>query len=252
MVRALAWTFSILFLLAAGCGAHWRSLPGSCRAAVIQAGVDGYNGKGTTQQGLMLQQRCETDRAIAAANEVAAAQAAQMVQLQEIERQRLEFDRQRQQQELALAKAQADEARARADAAQANADAIRSGQAASVGAVPVVATPVSSKILLFGGSDHKTFLGCVCDKTDSDSVLNKYGEYGNRYSLGPSIWNRYGDFGSKYADTSICNKYANDPPILVTDGGDAVGYLTLNRYKAGAITDPTVLEWLDKAVCENE
>jgi len=194
----------------------------------------------------MYQRRCETDRAIAAANEIYAAQAAQMAQLQEIERQRLELERQRQEQQLALAQAQAVEARARADVARANAEAIRSGQAAPV------ATATSTKVLLFGGRDHKTFLGCVCDETDPDSVLNKYGEYGSRYLVGPSIWNRYDDYVSKYADTSVCNKYASYPPILVTAAGDAVGYLTLNRYQNGAITDPTVLDWLDKTVCENE
>jgi hypothetical protein len=38
-------------------------------------------------------------------------------------------------------------------------------------------------LLLFGDSDHKTFLGCInCSKYDSGSVCNEYGANGSRYN----------------------------------------------------------------------
>jgi hypothetical protein len=57
-------------------------------------------------------------------------------------------------------------------------------------------------LLLFGGSDHKTFLGCLnCNKYEGGSVCDKYGEQGSKYSSA-SIWNTYGNFGSKYSSES--------------------------------------------------
>jgi hypothetical protein len=110
-------------------------------------------------------------------------------------------------------------------------------------------TTGSTKLLLFGGQNRRTFLGCLCSEYDTDSVFNKYGTYGNQYSS-ESIWNKYSDYGSRYSDMSVCNKYATNPPIVVTADGQFVGYLTLDRYKAGALTDQAVMMWLEKMVCE--
>ena len=84
-------------------------------------------------------------------------------------------------------------------------------------------------LLLFGGKNHKTFLGCLnCGKYDSGSICNKYGDQGSKYAT-DSIWNKYGDFGSKYSDQSPWNKYASDPPVIVDKDGEFYGYLTANK-----------------------
>ena len=85
-------------------------------------------------------------------------------------------------------------------------------------------------LLLFGGEDHKTFLGCLnCGKYDSGSICNKYGQQGSKYAT-DSIWNKYGHFGSKYSDQSPWNKYASHPPVIVDRNGTFYGYLTANKY----------------------
>lgn len=88
------------------------------------------------------------------------------------------------------------------------------------------------KLLLFGGSDHKTYLGCLnCSQYASDSVLNEYGQHGSHYSS-ESIWNHYSEYGSAYSLYGACNPYATDPPVIVDSDGKFYGRLTLNRYHA--------------------
>jgi len=49
------------------------------------------------------------------------------------------------------------------------------------------------ELLLFGGDNHKTFLGCLnCDRFDSRSVCNGFGDHGSHFSS-ESIWNRFSD-----------------------------------------------------------
>jgi hypothetical protein len=117
-----------------------------------------------------------------------------------------------------------------------------------VNATPIAPPVPSVRVLVFGGRDHKTFLGCLCGDYESDSVTYEYGQFGSRYAT-ESIWNHYGEYGSPYIDTSACNSYANEPPVVVTSDGKFIGYLTLNEYKAGAITEGEVLKWLKEKVC---
>src|SRR5882762_3408615 len=106
----------------------------------------------------------------------------------------------------------------------------RAGAAISGATVGTSTTSQYSKLMLFGGDDHKTYLGCLnCSQYAQDSIFNKYGEHGSPYSAN-SIWNRYGGFGSKYAANSACNAYAVDPPVIVNQEGAYYGRLTLNRY----------------------
>ncbi len=85
-------------------------------------------------------------------------------------------------------------------------------------------------LLLFGDTDHKTFLGCLnCSKYDSGSVCNKYGDTGSKYNT-DSIWNRYGDFGSKYSNNSPWNKYSTSAPVIVDNSGQFYGRFTANQY----------------------
>lgn len=109
--------------------------------------------------------------------------------------------------------------------------------------------PLSPELLLFGGRDHRVFLGCLnCSEYDSGSVFNKFGDHGSPYAT-DSIFNRYGDYGSPYSDSSACSRYASDPPIVVDRQGNAYGRLTVNRF-AYQISNPSIVAWLN-GVCQH-
>jgi hypothetical protein len=99
-------------------------------------------------------------------------------------------------------------------------------------------------LLLFGGSDHKTFLGCLnCSKYDSGSVCNKYGANGSKYNT-DSIWNPYGNFGSKYSSDSSWNLYSSSGPVIVDNSGQFYGRLSANKY----LSDRTQIKALNQLV----
>lgn len=89
---------------------------------------------------------------------------------------------------------------------------------------------------LYSG-DGKVFLGMLTpsDRYGSDSIWNKYGDYGSKYSSN-SIWNTYGDYGSKYSNKSAFNSYATDPPMIVSRDGKLIGYLTENTLHKDGYT----------------
>ncbi len=100
----------------------------------------------------------------------------------------------------------------------------------------------TTALLLFGDSNHKTFLGCLnCSKYDSGSVCNSYGEQGSKYSS-DSIWNAYGDFGSKYSNDSPWNQYTSDGPVIVDKAGQFYGRFTANKF----VSDRTHIEALNQ------
>ncbi len=67
------------------------------------------------------------------------------------------------------------------------------------------------KLMIFGGANHGTYLGCLnCSEYAADSVWNKYGSSGSPYSA-ESIFNHYSQFGSPYSTESACNQFATDP-----------------------------------------
>lgn len=108
----------------------------------------------------------------------------------------------------------------------------------------------SSKLMIFGGMDHKTYLGCLnCSEYASDSVLNQYGTNGSPYSSN-SIWNPYSEFGSAYSNYSACNSYASDPPVIVDHNGSFYGRLTLNRYHPQLGAGAKYFGWLSENVCK--
>ena len=82
---------------------------------------------------------------------------------------------------------------------------------------------------IYGGEDYKVFFGKWASQYDSESIWNKYGDYGSKYSS-KSIWNKYSEFGSKYNQYSPWNAYSSNPPALVDDSDNIVGYLTCS-YK---------------------
>lgn len=94
-------------------------------------------------------------------------------------------------------------------------------------------------LLLFGGDEHKDFLGCLnCSDRDQKAVCNKLGA-GSQFET-DSIWNKFGDYGSKFATDSPWNKFSTSAPIIVDSDGNSYGYFSANRFHA----DRTRIPWL--------
>jgi hypothetical protein len=107
------------------------------------------------------------------------------------------------------------------------------------------------KIMVFGGRDHKTYLGCLsCSEYASDSVFNEYGSFGNEYSS-TSIFNQFSEFGSEYSMYSACNQYASDPPVVVDKDGNYYGRLTVNVSNPQQVKAPELTSWLVQKVCHH-
>lgn len=104
-------------------------------------------------------------------------------------------------------------------------------------------------LLVFGGEDHKTFLGCLnCSETSQSSILNPY-SYGSPY--GQTIFNHYSDYGSQYSNEGACSRYAQDPPVIVDSNGNYYGRLTVNQYHAQIGIGRNYIEWLQTKVCNS-
>ncbi|WP_429408259.1 hypothetical protein [Paraburkholderia sp. MM5482-R1] len=113
-----------------------------------------------------------------------------------------------------------------------------------------IAIAQNAPLLLFGGRDHDVFLGCLtCSQYDQHSVQNEYGPHGSPYES-TSIFNHYGDYGSAYSDVSPCNRFANNPPVIVDQNGKFYGRLTLNQAHAQANNNENLNVWLKGKVCE--
>jgi hypothetical protein len=97
----------------------------------------------------------------------------------------------------------------------------------------------SKALLLFGGEDHKVFLGCLnCSATDHDSVCNEF-DAGSKFRA-DSIWNKFGTFGSKFSSDSPWNKFSNSAPIIVDHDGGSYGYFSANKFHG----ERTRIAWL--------
>lgn len=77
------------------------------------------------------------------------------------------------------------------------------------------------------------FIGTISDGSNSDSIFNEYGKFGNQYNSA-SIWNEYGKNGSEYRSDSAFNEYTSSPPRIIKDQ-QVIGYLSANKSKTGAI-----------------
>jgi hypothetical protein len=88
-------------------------------------------------------------------------------------------------------------------------------------------------------ADDGTFLGRIENEYSSNSVLNEYGNHGDRYSR-TSIWNEYGNYGGEYSKQSPFNPYTNTPPMIIKNG-QVIGYLSVNRNLRNTL-NPYVLK----------
>lgn len=103
--------------------------------------------------------------------------------------------------------------------------------------------PAAYKLLIFGGSSHEVYLGCLCEGQESESVFNLTAEYGSDLSEN-SMRNKFGPYGTNNADTSACNPDATHPPTVVASDGQSLGLLTLNPSLKKRIVTPSVADWL--------
>ena len=95
-------------------------------------------------------------------------------------------------------------------------------------------------LLLFGGVDHKTYLGCLnCASTAASSICNEYGKYGSQFQT-VSIWNQFGTYGSEFSSVSPWNQFSSTAPIIVDADGKSYGYFSLNEFHH----DRTRIKWL--------
>lgn len=103
------------------------------------------------------------------------------------------------------------------------------------------------ELLLFGGKNRNTFLGCLnCSRFDTGSVCNQFGDQGSRFNS-ESIWNRFGEYGSQFSAYSPWNRFASDPPVIVDREGNFYGYFTSNRTHKQRTTIGFFLVFLDNA-----
>lgn len=103
-----------------------------------------------------------------------------------------------------------------------------------------VQAQATKALLLFGGSDHKTFLGCLnCADTSETSVCNDVGQYGSDVAEN-SIWNEVGPYGSDVSPTSPWDDVSQDAPIIVDNTGKSYGYFSANDVHH----DRTRINWL--------
>ena len=101
-------------------------------------------------------------------------------------------------------------------------------------------------LLIFGGSEHDQFLGCLtCSEYSGDSICNEYGSYGNEYSS-TGMFNEYAGFGNEYSSKSPWNEYSssNTVPVVVDRGGKFFGYFTINEYRSDAFDHARILKKL--------
>jgi hypothetical protein len=95
-------------------------------------------------------------------------------------------------------------------------------------------------LLLFGGPDHETFLGCLnCTETSASSVCNTLGKFGSSLQEN-SIWNGLGTYGSSLSEYSPWNSLADKAPIIVDKDGKSYGYFSVNTLHH----DRTHIRWI--------
>jgi hypothetical protein len=86
---------------------------------------------------------------------------------------------------------------------------------------------VGASVITYDGS----FVGKLTNASESDSIFNGYGTYGNQNSA-LSIWNRYGVYGGQNYRQSPFNPYTSIPPILVKEGR-VIARFTINKHLSG-------------------
>lgn len=78
---------------------------------------------------------------------------------------------------------------------------------------------------------------------DNDSLLNKFGPYGNEFSP-KSIFNEFGNYGGKFSTQSPFNEFSSTPPKIFVNG-QLFGFLTVNEFVSGKKVNPNgIIQWI--------
>lgn len=100
----------------------------------------------------------------------------------------------------------------------------------------------SKALLLYGGANNRTFLGCLnCGKFDAVSVCNAFGSHGSEFAT-DSVWNEFGTFGSEFSSSSPWNEFTSSAPVIVDKDGNFYGHFSANAFHANR----TRAEWIDR------
>jgi hypothetical protein len=130
---------------------------------------------------------------------------------------------------------------------------LRESRQASTGAVEAGSerAPESAEdqLLVFGGVNRETFLGCLCQEQHPDSIFNLLGEHGSHDSPS-SLRNKFARYGSNHDDTSACSPAAKHPPVVLAADGKTLGLLSVNRSLERRIQAPSVNDWLGRMCSE--
>jgi hypothetical protein len=117
-------------------------------------------------------------------------------------------------------------------------------------AVLLLSLPAAAQELrlgLFGGPQHKVYLGCLtCAPRDIDSVCNPFGMAGSLDSI-TSIWNEHGPYGSAFSLESPWNKAATDGPMVYDAQGRLYGFFSANPAHVNRVKTPALLKLLDES-----
>jgi hypothetical protein len=95
-----------------------------------------------------------------------------------------------------------------------------------------------AKTMLFGGSGHKEYLGCLeCSEFASDSICNGFGKFGSEFSSS-GIFNEFAGYGNEFSSKSPWNEFAtsNEVPVLVDENGKFFGYFTINEHRPNSVS----------------
>lgn len=96
------------------------------------------------------------------------------------------------------------------------------------------------------GAD-KTFLGKLSPNPyDTDSIFNKFGEYGNQFSQS-SIFNKFSNYGNQFSELSPYNQFTSTPPRVYLNG-EFYAFLTVNQMLNPRIDPDEIFEWAEKNV----
>lgn len=75
-----------------------------------------------------------------------------------------------------------------------------------------------AELLLHDGETGRTFAGCLnCSRFNSESVCNRYGDFGSRFS-DTSIWSRFGQFGGRFETNSPWSRYGEGLRVTDSEG----------------------------------
>ena len=87
------------------------------------------------------------------------------------------------------------------------------------------------------------YLGRLClNICAPESILNRYGLYGNPYSA-TSINNKYSIYGSQYSSLSPFNPFTQTPPIIYLRGAK-FGFLSVNKYLLNSVHPLQIQDWM--------